>query len=273
MPWIRLALFAVLTAVNVGLLAKYVLDNRFLYAWSLQYVAEDDLPSEKVVALAEAFRILRNTEESGLRQVQETQRVVGAFGPLSLTPREVVEHGGPCESKSRLMRTLLHLHGIASRRVLLKEKASHTVTEVEIEDGKRMLVDPLYGLYFPKPEGGYYASAELAQDPEIMPARVAEVLADPGSGPAAYHSSTTRYVGSISYANPRISIQWRRDSFLRAKAYDALSLVAGEDWIKSTSRPYLMERPVLMVLVATGGLQVAAALTLIPALMRRRSVT
>ena len=147
--------FALMTAVNAGLVAKYHLDNRFLYAWSLQYVDEDDTPSEKVVGLARGFRVLRNQERAEpVEGIDHDHRVMASFGPLSLTPREVVEIGGPCESKSRLMRTLLHLHGIDSRRVLLKDQASHTISEADVEGGAKMVVDPLYGLYYPKPGGG-----------------------------------------------------------------------------------------------------------------------
>ena len=46
-------------------------------------------------------------------------------------------------------------------------------------------------------------------------------------------------------------------------AYDALVAVMGEDWVRSTGRPYLMERPVLMALVATGGLQLLVGIALL----------
>jgi len=181
MPWIRLALFGLLTLVNLGLVTKYVLDNRHLYQWSLQWIDEEDPPSEKVVGLSKGFRVLRNTVDEWTGPERQT----GAFGPLSLTPKEVVEQGGPCESKSRLMRTLLHLHGIESRRVLLLEKRSHTVTDADIENGQSMVVDPLNGLYFPRPDGGYFSLNDLAGNREILRERIAEVRSSPGTGPAA----------------------------------------------------------------------------------------
>jgi len=190
--------------------------------------------------------------------------ILGDFGPLSLTPREVVEHGGPCESKSRLMRTLLHLHGIDSERVLLKQKRSHTVTDVEIEEAGRMVVDPLFGLVFPDPRGGYYSVDDLSRDPAIVEARIRQVLSTNGARADAYHAQTADYIELIGYRDPLISMEWRTDTLLRRVAHEMVSLVMGDDWLRTTSRPYLFERPALMVLTVTLGLQILVALTLVP---------
>ena len=76
--------------------------------------------------------------------------------------------------RSRLVIRLLRLHGIEASKWALytKEmKSVHAVVELEAETGK-MVADPLYGLWFPRPDGGYYDIKELRQSPSILRGRI-----------------------------------------------------------------------------------------------------
>ncbi len=67
-------------------------------------------------------------------------------------PRQVMEQGGDCADRSRLVIRMLRLHGIEASKWALytKEmKSVHAVVELEAETGK-MVADPLYGLWFPR---------------------------------------------------------------------------------------------------------------------------
>ena len=69
------------------------------------------------------------------------------------------------------MIALLHLPAIESPKWGLYSKdlrPQHAVTEVHVENGE-MVVDPLFGLWFSRPDGdGYYGVKDLKDHPEIL---------------------------------------------------------------------------------------------------------
>jgi hypothetical protein len=250
-----------LTATAAVLAVQNAADDRVLDAWTAKWVEPGDPPSVAVPKLLAGFRTL----SWGTPDEQQ----YGLFPELSLTAREVLERGGPCESKSRLLRTLLHLRGISSDRVLLRDenlKVVHTVTEVELEDGSRMIVDPLYGLYFPRAGGGFYALEDLRRDPAIACRRIEEVLAQEPPPAPPYDRRLADYCPDLAatYAHPLTTIAWKPNSALRRVALDIVSRVMGSDWLENTPRPYFMERPRLMLLALVLGADLVLIATLVP---------
>jgi Transglutaminase-like superfamily len=85
-----------------------------------------------------------------------------AFGP---TPIQVLESGGDCGAKSRLVSAMLRQLGIRSGLVQIFPCRScvpiHVVVEAEYEGG-RMVVDPIWDLDYPSGNGKYLGVAQLA---------------------------------------------------------------------------------------------------------------
>ena len=84
-----------------------------------------------------------------------------------------MEQGGDCADRSRLVIRMLRLHGIGASKWALytKEmKSVHAVVELEAETGK-MVADPDFGLWFPRPAEGIYGIRGAATITESILAR------------------------------------------------------------------------------------------------------
>jgi transglutaminase-like putative cysteine protease len=97
---------------------------------------------------------------------------------LKARPVDVLEHGGFCGNKSRLLVTLLHLRGIPARIVYLYNEAGWTRPDVGqpyvtafVEarlDDRWVAVDPYLGILFRNGAGLPATTAELAADPDLV---------------------------------------------------------------------------------------------------------
>lgn len=175
------------------------------------------------------------------------------FSPLRPTARQVIEDGGDCADRSRLLIALLHLRGIRGSKWALynaRGQSVHAVVEAEVESGK-MVADPLFGLWFPKTQSGFYSIHELKQNPSILPARVAELRAQ-GIQPGVDRLQLYP-LGEYVYTSAR-TINWDKNALLRG-AYSALHVLLGER-AAEIGRPNFVEEPPLMVIYGTVLLQV-----------------
>jgi hypothetical protein len=119
----------------------------------------------------------------------------------------------------------------------------HAVVEVEVESGK-MVVDPLFGLWFPRPGAGYYGVKDLKEKPGILQARIGYLRLhgeQPGAARLEFYS-LSRYV----YDNPR-TINWD-NSIVRQLLYRILYWMMGER-LHEIPRPALGEEPALMIVL------------------------
>jgi hypothetical protein len=154
---------------------------------------------------------------------------------------------------------LLGLRGIHASKWALYDargESVHAVVQADIESGK-MVADPLFGIWFPKPQGGFYGIRELKQDPTILAQRLNELEAE-GLEPGADRLETyerNHYV----YTNAR-TINWNKSSILRF-SYSALHVLLGEK-VDELGRPALVENPALMVVFGTAPLDFIIVLTL-----------
>jgi hypothetical protein len=171
-----------------------------------------------------------------------------------------VETGGDCADVSRLLIIFLHLHGIHSSKVALYDsnlKPQHAVVEVDIENNNKMVVDAYYGLFFPKPLGGYYSLSDLKSREEILHARIAQLVA---LATDTQPPKLSRYPYNLyTYSHPR-TINWDKSS-ARQFLYQTLKFLFGEEWVDSLERPYFVERPVLIMLYSIFLLQATLLLT------------
>jgi hypothetical protein len=226
-------------AVQVVALSVYLDDQRYLTEL-FDRIAIPSLPPSEQVKGAIAF----------LRQkpaiTNNSYCLLPIFGFLRPTARQVAEEGGDCGDRSRLLVSLLRLRGIKAAKWALYSSdmhPQHAVVEVEVESGK-MVVDPLFGLWFPRPGAGYYGVKDLKEKPGILQARIGYLRLhgeQPGAARLEFYS-LSRYV----YDNPR-TINWD-NSIVRQLLYRILYWMMGER-LHEIPRPALGEEPALMIVL------------------------
>ena len=136
-------------------------------------------PSVQAIKVVESLRTLPVIENS-------SYFLFPIFSALRPMPRQVMEQGGDCGDRSRLVIRMLHLRGMQASKwaIYTKEmKSVHAVVELESETGK-MVADPLFGLWFPRADRGYYGIRELRQSPNILSDRIQSLVAQ-GKRPGA----------------------------------------------------------------------------------------
>jgi hypothetical protein len=154
------------------------------------------------------------------------------FRKLGPTPVQVLQTGGDCSDKSRLLAALLRRFDMDSTLVMLYAcegcEATHTVVEARYESG-RMAADPVFDIVFPAGNGKFYGIRDLRNDPSKLLARQRELVAHRGSADkiALYKKETE------SYSWPK-TINWDKNVILHSAA--ALMGIGGTD-------PYLVMRP------------------------------
>jgi len=198
--------------------------------------------SEKTLALLDWVHRIPETREN---------RRFFLLRGLRATPVQVLESGGDCADKSRLLTALLGQVGIRATMVMCydprTESPTHTVVCAFQDDGGTMIVDPAYGLYFPDPAAnGFFGLAEMRANPSVLEDRVAALRASsPRSHPVhSYNVASTGY----SLAS---SVHWNKNALSRL-ARRFLLPVWGED-LYSVPRPRFVEEPKLFVAYAAFG--------------------
>ncbi len=195
-------------------------------------------PTEQVKATMGFFRELPVTNND------HQYFFLPVFGFLRPTARQVVEGGGDCADRSRLLITLLHIRGIVASKWALYSKdlaPQHAVVEVVTNRGK-MVVDPLFGLLFPSSDGHYHGMKELKSDSRILIERIQQLQStgvEPGAA-SIHRYPLDRYV--YQYAR---TINWDKNPIMRG-FYDCLTWVFGDE-VDKVPRPYVVEQPALMI--------------------------
>ena len=126
---------------------EYLNEEEYLLGL-MDHVAPRSLPpSDQAIKVVESLKGLPVKDFSALQQ-DSRYFLLPIFSFLRPMPRQVMEQGGDCADRSRLVIRMLRLHGIGASKWALytKEmKSVHAVVELEAEAGK-MVADPLYGL-------------------------------------------------------------------------------------------------------------------------------
>jgi hypothetical protein len=163
---------------------------------------------------------------------------VPALGP---TPVQVMERGGDCADKSRLVAAMLNSLGIDAGLVMMTPcqhcQFVHTVVEARYEGG-RMVVDPIWNVDYPDGHGGFLGVADLAWSNRGH-ARFAELRNQRGA---------TDKIAGMPYADANfdyaVAMNWDRDVLTRS-VETTLRLMGYQP--ESFSRPRLLEDPKLFV--------------------------
>jgi len=191
------------------------------------------------------------------------------FSSLRPTARQVIEDGGDCADRSRLLIALLRLRGIHGSKWALYNahgESVHAVVEADVESGK-MVADPLFGLWFPKSQAGFYNIHELKQDPTILPNRVAELRAQ-GIQPGVDRLQLYP-LNEYIYANAR-TINWNKNVVLRG-IYLVLHGILGER-AGELGRPDFAEEPPLMVIYGMAALELVVLVAWLLLVKRSRKL-
>jgi hypothetical protein len=243
--WFFIAILVGALGLQTASAVYYVREQAFLAKY-VDRVADPSLSKSEQVKLV--VLSLKNDPDVD----NDSYFLLPIFRSLRPTARQVIEDGGDCADRSRLLITLLRLRGIHGSKWALynaRGESVHAVVEADVESGK-MVADPLFGLWFPKPQAGFYDIHELKQNPTILPSRVAELRAQgiqPGVDRLQLYP-LNEYV----YANAR-TINWNKNAVLRG-IYSVLHGILGER-AGELGRPGFAEEPPLMVICGTAALE------------------
>ncbi len=177
--------------------------------------------------------------------------IVSALGP---TPIQVMEQGGDCSDKSRLVAAMLNSLGIDAGLVMISPCPDcgfiHTVVEAKYENG-RMVIDPTWDVDYPTGDGRFFGARELAgtdrgrerilelQRQRLINDRIATM-------PPAE--------ATFDYA---VAMNWDRDIVTRSLA--AILRLSGYS-TEALFRPRLLEDPKLLLVYLLIGMATACVL-------------
>lgn len=178
--------------------------------------------------------------------------LVRKLGP---TPIDVLERGGDCSDKSRLLSSMLRTIGIPSTLAMCIDERGmprHTMVDARLPDGSEMLLDPIWNLYFPKAGGGYYGLMDLRRDPSILWRRLEEVTARAPAGDKIH-----RYNRRYDTYDRASTFNWDKNGPTRL----VKSLLARPlgDRVYAVPRPAFLEEPKLFLALAGLGLGLVSA--------------
>ena len=231
------ALLAAL-AVQSYVLVAYLRDQQFLHQLMDRIASSALPPSEQVKCIVDSFRgqPIESNDEFFLASV---------FRFLRPTPRQVSELGGCCSDRCRLIVVLLGLRGIRASKWAIYSPdlvPCHAVVELEAESGK-MVVDPSYGLWFPRPDGGYYGVEQLRNHPEILPQRIQELRAK--GNPMGLANLASYPLDEYTFTHAR-TMNWDK-IWVSRMLYRLLYRVMGAR-VNKAFRPAWAEQPALIIL-------------------------
>ncbi len=218
---------------------SYRVDRFALHRQAIGIVSGASAPSQKVLKLNDWLFRLKGTQAN---------RSYFVWPRLSATPMQVLESGGDCADKSRLLTAMLRELNIESTMVMCFDRETqvptHTVVEAAIEEGQYMVIDPAYGLHFPKVgSGGYADLLELRRDPGILDRRLDELLLT-----AHRRSPIPSYRRAAAAYDHAASFNWKKNAFTRF-LFERLHAAYGES-VYRISRPLLLEEPKLSITLA-----------------------
>lgn len=225
--------FVSVAATSFGL---YLHDSHRLRQVSEAVTSHLSTPSEKVTRLTTWVHDNGGTSRNNSYFLLRRWRA---------TPHQVLELGGDCADKSRLLAAMLYEIGIEASLVLCFNKATntpaHTIVEARIEDEGYMAVDPTFDLLFPRENGtGYYGITDLRRSPEIVDKRIAQLRA----GDHSRHEVDDFYMRSSSDYETASTFNWKKNrvsQFIEA----ALLSQFGESSYR-IPRPRFLEEPTLL---------------------------
>ena len=233
------AVLVVLVAMQALAFVDYVRDQERLAALISQIASPLLPPSQQAIAISDYLSTKPHSSSN-------SYFLLPVFRFLRPTPLQVAEDGGDCADRSRLMIVLLELRHIHATKWAIYTPAMeprHAVVELDSEQGK-MVIDPLFGVWYPRPNGGFFDIESMRSDPTILRNRILELRAEnvhQGQDRPEWYP-LDQYI--YTYAR---TINWNKSVYMRV-AYDISHAVIG-DRVNDIARPEWAEQPALMLIV------------------------
>lgn len=174
------------------------------------------------------------------------------YGVLKARPIDVLQNGGFCGNRARLLVTLFHMRGIPSRvtyvyntdgwsRPELGQPYITAFVEVRLDD-RWAAVEPYLAVLFLRADGSPATAADLAADPTLISARA----------PTWYKTDL------YNYREIR-GIRWGKFPG-GEKIRSGLASVTSPSWVNDLHYPFWVHRPNLLIALASGAAGTAALL-------------
>ncbi len=250
-------LLCALAMLQGKVLSIYFADQHYLDALARAAVDPSASKSEQAKELMYVFK--DEPEEWNKSYI-----LFPVFKALRATPRQGLEQGA-CSSRVRSMIALLRARGIEARRWVLYSpsgKPSHAVLEADVETGP-MVLDPLFGIWFERPGGGYYGIEDLRNNPSLLTDTLHREA--PGRPPFGFGHLHLYPVQKYGYARAT-TLNWEHNLALHY-AYRAMRPVVGSS-LDRISVPNFTEQPALII--AFGLIPIEALLLFIVVMFGRK---
>ncbi len=226
-------------ACAIGLCFTWRADNALLRTQAMAITAHLDTDSARIRAVNDWVYHNQGFDKN------HHYFLVPALGP---TPVQVIQHGGDCADKSRLVAAMLNNLGIDAGLVMISPcwycGFIHTVVEARYEGG-RMVVDPTWDIDYPSGDGGFLGVTDLAGTNRGQE-RLAELRQQRETTDKIAHMPAAD--ATFEYA---VAINWDRDVVTRGIAA-TLQLIGYQP--ETSLRPRMLEDPklfLILVLLAT----------------------
>lgn len=169
--------------------------------------------------------------------------IAPAFGP---TATQVLQHGGDCSDKSRLLSAMLYEVGIDNTLVMLYSTfdmtPTHTVVETRSGDF-RAVADPVFNIIFPGADGHLLGVRELRSSKTLLEERLDELVRLRG-----WHDKIIGYKRATeTYEIPK-TINWDKNAILQT-VEKLISTWHDDPYL--VARPRILENPFLLISITS----------------------
>jgi hypothetical protein len=204
--YLRTVLIVLPFASALGVFADWQHDNALLRQQADKITTNSNMDSERIRAINDWVY-----QNKGFGQ-NNHYFVVPALGP---TPIQVLEFGGDCSDKSRLVAAMLNELNVDAGLVMLSPCPNcgfiHTVVEAQYERG-RMVVDPIWHVDYPTADDRFLGVRDLAGTSRGRE-RVAELQRE--RGPSDKIAAMPPTEATFDYA---VAVNWHKNTATRTVA-------------------------------------------------------
>jgi hypothetical protein len=199
--WFRAILTAIPFACALGLFVDWQHDNAILYRQAAMITKNLSKDSTRIHEINDW---VYHNQSFGKNH---HYFIVPALGP---TPTQVLEFGGDCADKSRLVAAMLSDLNIDAGLVMLSTcphcEFIHTVVEARQERG-RMVVDPIWNIDYPTPDGSSYLGVRDLAGTKLGRERMAQLQRQ--RGPTDKIADMPATEATFDYA---LAINWDKNA-------------------------------------------------------------
>lgn len=181
------------------------------------------------------------------------------WSKLGPTPGQIIDTGGDCADKSRLLAAMLKSVDMNSTLVMLYGydncDATHTVVEANYGNNL-MAADPVYNMVFPKGNGQYWGIKDLRDKPFLLTGRLDQLKKEKGE-----RNKIAFYKRDIETYSWIKTINWD-SSVLTRLAGRIVAFFSAEPFL--VRRPHFLEDPKLFISIIFFGFGAVTFASLIP---------